>query len=177
MVLPTTARGQITPVLALDPQEATADKKSSRVDEDEAQKNLPDESAAAGPRDDDQDDADERDGDLTRPRGAGPMPRLPPPTLALSMTRSSASRAVREELPASKVDGKTPPAAPPRAGAKALATGAGGGRRPATAECWRAPPILVDIEIRPSERLPKTSTKPPRSAAGSRHGGQPGPAA
>lgn len=35
---------------------------------------VPDESAAASPGDDDQDDAYERDGDLSRPRGAGPVP-------------------------------------------------------------------------------------------------------
>lgn len=35
---------------------------------------VPDESAAASPGDDDHDDADERDGDLSRPRGAGPVP-------------------------------------------------------------------------------------------------------
>ncbi len=38
--------------------------------EDEAQENVPDESAAASPGD----DADERDGDLSRLRGAGPVP-------------------------------------------------------------------------------------------------------
>ncbi|MEU5288571.1 Helicase associated domain protein [Streptomyces sp. NPDC020755] len=56
MALPTTtARGQITSVLALDPQEATADENG---DQGEGQEDVPDESVAAGPGDDDQDDAD-----------------------------------------------------------------------------------------------------------------------
>lgn len=64
--------------------------------------------------------------------------------------------------------GETPSAAPPRPGTKALATGAGGGRRLAVAECRRVPPVLVDIEIRaqraPSEAVDNccrvTSTEP-----------------
>lgn len=44
--------------------------------------------------------------------------------------------------------GKTPCAARPEPGTKALATGAGGDRHRAAAECWRAPPVLIDIEIR-----------------------------
>ncbi|WSC97107.1 Helicase associated domain protein (plasmid) [Streptomyces sp. NBC_01754] len=59
MALPTTtARGQITSVLALDPQqEAAADENGDQV-EDEGQEDVPDESPAAGPGDDGQDDAD-----------------------------------------------------------------------------------------------------------------------
>ncbi|MEU4181517.1 DEAD/DEAH box helicase family protein, partial [Streptomyces sp. NPDC026589] len=57
MALPTTtARGQITSVLALDPQEAAADEQHQVEDED--QEDVPDESPAAGPGDGDQDDAD-----------------------------------------------------------------------------------------------------------------------
>jgi hypothetical protein len=44
--------------------------------------------------------------------------------------------------------GKTPCAAHSEPGIKALATGAGGVRHPAVAECRRVPPLLVDIEIR-----------------------------
>ncbi|WP_097868528.1 DEAD/DEAH box helicase [Streptomyces sp. rh34] len=66
MALPTTtARGQITSVLALDPQEAAADKDDEQHQvqdegqvEDEGQEDVPDESPVAGPGDDDQDNAD-----------------------------------------------------------------------------------------------------------------------
>ncbi|MEU4181499.1 Helicase associated domain protein, partial [Streptomyces sp. NPDC026589] len=69
MALPTTtARGQITSVLALDPQEAAAgqDGEQHQV-EDEDQEDVPDESAAASTEDDGQDqedaDADKDQGD------------------------------------------------------------------------------------------------------------------
>lgn len=66
--------------------------------------------------------------------------------------------------------GKTPCAARLRFGAKALATGAGGGGRPAVAGCRWVPPVRVDIEIRarwvPPEIVDNccrvTSIKPPR---------------
>ena len=83
--------------------------------------------------------------------------------VALSMTRTSVSatrlplhrepeRTVREALPVLDVDGfgqqlgadrKTPRAARPRPGTRALATGAGCGPRPAVAEYRQAPSVLA----------------------------------
>lgn len=70
--------------------------------------------------------------------------------------------------------GKRPSAAPLRPGAKALATGAGDGRRPAVAECPRVTPALVDIEIRarraPTEAVDnccRVTSRKPAAALGS----------
>ncbi|MFJ7416505.1 Helicase associated domain protein [Streptomyces sp. NPDC098077] len=63
MALPTTtARGQITSVLALDPQQPPADEHDDEHDADDGQDDKH-ESTAGGPGDDDQGDADEHQGD------------------------------------------------------------------------------------------------------------------
>ncbi|WP_257135050.1 helicase associated domain-containing protein [Streptomyces sp. wa1063] len=64
MALPTTtARGQITSVLALDPQQETAADKDGGQVEDEGQEDDADTSAAAGPGDDQDADTDEHQDD------------------------------------------------------------------------------------------------------------------
>ncbi|MFJ1804462.1 Helicase associated domain protein [Streptomyces sp. NPDC088180] len=71
MALPTTtARGQITSVLALDPQAPADENRDQDQGEDEGQEHDVDESAAAGPSDDDQDDdADEHQVDDEEDQG------------------------------------------------------------------------------------------------------------
>ncbi|GGY38428.1 hypothetical protein GCM10010363_19030 [Streptomyces omiyaensis] len=76
--------------------------------------------------------------------------------MALSMTKSSASRAVREALPASDIDGfrqqfgaDWQDAVCPSSGARDKSAGYGRRWRPSSpvAECRRVPPVLVDIEV------------------------------
>lgn len=77
--------------------------------------------------------------------------------VALSMTKGSASRAVREALPASDIDGFGQQLGADWQDAVCRSFGGrdktagyrrSGGPRPAVAECRRVPPVLVDIEIR-----------------------------
>lgn len=95
MALPTTtARGQITSVLALDPQQPTADENNDR-DENDVDQDQARESAAAGTEDQDQDDRDndedQGDGEPDAAPGIAPVTT---PLLRFSLPRDPESVAL-----------------------------------------------------------------------------------